>query len=87
MLAAYLQNGEAVIMKHAVVKACEEIKKNNLPAKLISIIHDEVIFEVEGKTTQLIVKDIDEQAMKDAGEHLKFRVPIAGEGIIGRDWY
>lgn len=47
MLSGYLQNGEAVIMKHAAVKWLREAKAEGLPYWWVNFVHDEYQTEAE----------------------------------------
>lgn len=85
MMAGYLQNTEAVIMKKAIQIANTYIAGYNIPAYLINFVHDEMIFEVEeGYEEQ--VKVICEDAICIAGEVLNLNCPMKGEGKIGKTW-
>lgn len=85
MMAAYLQGGEAVVMKLAVVIAVRDIKRLKLDAKLINVVHDEMIFECSlGDAEQ--VRIVTEESIKTAGELLKLKCPMKGEGKVGKTW-
>lgn len=87
MLAGFLQNGESCVVKHATVKSVEDIKKRRIPAKLINVVHDEIIFEVSGpKDLAFEVKKIVEQNIKLIGERFNLRCPMAGDGKVGKTW-
>lgn len=53
--------------------------------KRIGYFHDEVEFECEDGIADEVAKMI-EKAIEKAGEHLKLRVPLAGEGKVGINW-
>lgn len=53
--------------------------------KRIGYFHDEVEFECEDGIADEVAKMI-ERAIEKAGEHLKLRVPLAGEGKVGVNW-
>lgn len=85
MMAAYLQNGESIIMKKAIQIASLMISAYNIPAYLVNFVHDEMIWEVkEGHEEK--VRSICENAIKEAGDSLKLLCPHKGEGKIGKDW-
>lgn len=88
MLAGYLQNGESIIMKSAVVKFKKELDKRGLDYKLINIVHDEVILEIPDEPqTSEIVFGIVKDSIKQAGEMYNLRCPMQGSGAIGQNWY
>lgn len=47
--------------------------------------HDEVEFECEEEIADEIARMI-EKAIEKAGQHLKLKVPLAGEGKVGKSW-
>lgn len=51
----------------------------------IGYMHDEVEFEAQEEIAYEIA-DLIEKAIEKAGEHLKLRVPLAGEGKVGKNW-
>jgi DNA polymerase I len=83
MLSGYLQNGEAVIMKTAWC-----IAKENLPdgVRFINFVHDE--FVLAAKTEELANEalTICSDAIRQAGEVLKLKCPMKGNGSIGETW-
>jgi len=85
MMAAYLQGGEAIIMKLAVVLAIEKLKQTYTDARLINVVHDEMIFECSPQYAEA-TRVITEWSIKAAGEQLKLKCPMKGEGKIGRTW-
>lgn len=85
MMAAYLQGGEAIIMKYAVVLSVEEIRRRKLDAKLINVVHDEMIFESSFEHAE-DVRKLTEENIRIAGEMLKLKCPMKGEGKIGKNW-
>lgn len=51
----------------------------------IGYVHDEVEFECEEPIAEDVAKLI-EKAIEKAGQHLKIKVPLAGEGKVGKSW-
>lgn len=51
----------------------------------IGFFHDEVEFECDKEIAEEVSKMI-EKAIEKAGEHLKLKVPLAGEGKVGINW-
>ncbi len=85
MMAAYLQGGEAVIMKYAVVLSVEEIRRRKLDGKLVNVVHDEMLFECSPEHAEEIRK-LTEDNIRVAGEMLKLKCPMKGEGKVGTNW-
>lgn len=87
MLAGYLQNGEAVIMKHANVKWRKELKASCIPYRQVDFVHDEWQTEVMGTYEEAEeVGRLQRQAIKDTGEELELFCPLEGETKIGKNW-
>lgn len=96
MLAGYLQNGEAVVMKKANLLWREELKSRGiLPhIKQVNFVHDEWQTEVSGDYE--LAKDIAQiqsKSIKKAGELLGVRCPLEGSFLnshkqlsIGHNW-
>lgn len=88
MLAGYLQNGEAVIMKLANVLWRERADEAGLNYKQVNFVHDEWQTEVIGpKCDAELMGKIQRQAIVDAGEMLGVLCPLAGSTNIGKNWY
>lgn len=86
-LAGILQNGEAVVMKHAILKGLKEIKASGINAKIVGFIHDETQTEVNGTKEEADeVGRIQKQAIADVGLDLGFKCPLLGSADIGRTW-
>jgi len=87
MMAGYLQNGEAVIAKHWVVKWRTMAKAQGLWFKQVDFVHDEV--QVEVKTLEDAEKliAIQKSAMDEVNKDLDLFCPMDIEGKIGRTWY
>jgi len=79
---APVQGTAADIMKIAMRKVDEELKKTTLDAKLLLSVHDELIFEIkedEVKETSKIIKD----AMEDIP---KLKIPLEVNVSAGERW-
>lgn len=87
MLAGYLQNGEAVVMKHANILWRTEAKKLMLPFKQVDFVHDEWQTECSG-TLQEAEKlgEVQREAIRLVGIDLGIFCPLAGSTVIGRNW-
>ena len=86
MLAGYLQNGEAVIMKQANLLWQAQARKEGLLFKQVNFVHDEWQTEVYDLTTADRIGILKVQSIIDAGELLQLKCPLAGNAIIGRNW-
>ena len=51
----------------------------------IGYFHDELEFECEEQVAEEVA-DLIEKAITKSGEHLKLKVPLAGEGKVGKTW-
>lgn len=87
MLAGYLQNGEAVIMKHANVLWRTRAKAEGIPFKQVNFVHDEWQTEVYGTREQAErLGFIQRQALEDIGKELNVFCSLAGNTEIGKTW-
>lgn len=87
MLAGYLQNGEAVIMKTAMLKWYREAKEEGINFEVVDFVHDEwqtIVYG--GKPEAVRLGQLQRQALEDAGHDLGLYCPIAGSTIIGHNW-
>lgn len=89
MLAGYLQNGEAIIMKGATVDWQSKLRTEGIPFRLVTWPHDEWQTEVQddddiaGRVSQIQIESIRRQR-----EVLGFNLPLGGttsthDGFIG----
>lgn len=87
MLAGYLQNGEACIMKHANTIWQREVKKLGIPFHQVGFIHDEFQTEVLDQFDYPdVVGKIQAQSITQAGIELGVKCPQAGAYRIGEHW-
>lgn len=86
MLAGYLQNGEAVIMKRATVLWYYRAKSQGLKFKLIDLVHDEWVVEVYSKEDADKIGKLMCQALEEVGRDLGLLCPLKGEYKIGKTW-
>lgn len=76
-MSGYLQNGEVVVIKRAILKWHHKLK--DYDAKLVNVIHDEVQIECPNKMpVALEIAKIVADSFKEAGEDLKLKCPMAG---------
>lgn len=78
-----IQGSAADIIKIAMVRVCDRLKKENLEAKLILQVHDELILEAPKEEEQK-VKQILEEEMENA---LSLKVPLTVNIETGKSWY
>jgi len=92
-MSGYLQNGEAVIMKHATLLWDERLKQKGIDFKLVDMVHDE--WQTECPNDMGIALAIAEeqcQALEEVGRRLKLRCPLKGsygefpKYTIGNNW-
>jgi DNA polymerase-1 len=80
-----LQSAGGIVMKQASIFARERIIKKGYDALKVGDIHDEAQFDCElgcaDEVGKLLV-----QSLRDAGEELRFRVPLDGNYSIGLNW-
>lgn len=84
---APLQGTAADIMKIVMARIPKRLVSENLSAKMLLQVHDELIFEVldaEIDETLIIVKNVMENAFKINGVHIS--VPLDAEGGNGGNW-
>lgn len=86
-LAGYLQAGESIIMKRAASIWLPRLHKERLPFKWVGYIHDEYETQVYGdKDMAEYIAKIQMDSIRQAGEELNLRCPMAGSMSIGKDW-
>lgn len=86
MLAGYLQNGEAVIMKQANLLWQRKLKELGVWFKQVNFVHDEWQCEVEDLTTADLAGTIMIQSIVEAGEMFQLNCPLAGNSKVGSTW-
>jgi len=86
-LAGILQNGEACLMKHTLLRWHDVARKEGIKFKMVGFIHDEYQVEVigtEGEARHL--GKLQEQCMLEAGQELGFKIPTPGSSDVGKNW-
>ena len=87
MLAGYLQNGEAVITKHANILWRTRAKAEGIVFKQVNFVHDEWQTECYGTKEQAErLGEIQRQAIEDVGIELGVFCPLAGNTKVGKTW-
>ena len=96
VLAGYLQSGEAIIMKTALMRWREDFRRERIPYKLVNFVHDEWQTELLSDDMQLAqyAAEIQAESIRWAGEELGMRCPTKGsiygghdQLAIGRNWF
>ena len=88
MIAGYLQNGEAVVVKEVVDRSMRHFKEQGLPVCVVNIVHDEIQFEtVDDEKTYTYVGEYAKKQFEEVGKYFKVRCPLAGEVKYGYDWH
>ena len=78
-----IQGTAADIIKLAMVRVYNRLKTENLRAKLILQVHDELIVEAPEEETEE-VKHILKEEMENA---MKLDVPLTVDMAVGHSWY
>ena len=78
-----IQGTSADILKRALHLLHDEISGTN--AKLVNIVHDEVILECDANEAEAVCKKL-EKAMCDAGEEYVKKVPVKVDAHIAEEW-
>ena len=87
MLAGYLQNGEAVILKTANILWRDQLRKERIPFWQVGFIHDEWQTEtLDDDDLANYIADVQIQSIVKAGEMLELKCPLAGSKNIGYNW-
>lgn len=87
MLAGYLQNGEVLVMKHAMIKWHKDCKDEGHDFRLANFVHDEWQTIVRGnREIAERVAALQRNAIEWAGRELGVRCPLAGASNIGKTW-
>ena len=87
MMAGYLQNGEATVMKHANIKWKYELKKLGIRFSQVNFVHDEFQTEVYGdRELALEVGRIQAKMITEVGVEFGLNCPLAGEIKVGKNW-
>lgn len=68
-----IQGAEAYVMKHAIVRVNNLIKKKGYDARILTTVHDELLFEVSRKEP---IRYIEKKLKKEMEDHVSFKVPL-----------
>ena len=80
-----IQGTGADLLKLAVLLFDGEITKRNIPAKVVNLVHDEIVVETPEEHAEE-VKEVLEKAMKAAGKIVLKRVPVEVEVSLNERW-
>lgn len=87
MLAGYLQNGEAIIMKRGCIWWHNFLHREHTDFKFVNFVHDEWQTEVpDNDEIARRVVEIQTEAIRRQGDELHLNCPLAGSGVWGRNW-
>ncbi|MDR0919368.1 MAG: DNA polymerase I [Oscillospiraceae bacterium] len=78
-----IQGSAADIIKIAMVKVYNRLKKENINAKLILQVHDELIIETDKENS----KKIQELLIEEMSNAYKLNIPLYVEAHCGKNWY
>jgi len=86
-LAGILQNGEACLMKHSLLKWHSRARQEGINFKMVGFIHDEYQVEVTGTEEEAkTLGQIQADCMLETGQELGFKIPTPGSYDIGKNW-
>jgi DNA polymerase-1 len=78
-----IQGTAADIIKIAMVRVDERLKRENMQARLILQVHDELIVEAPEAESEKAAKILQEE-MENA---VQLSVPLTADAAIGKTWY
>ncbi|MBQ1452650.1 MAG: DNA polymerase I, partial [Ruminococcus sp.] len=78
-----IQGTAADIIKIAMIRVDERLKKEGLKARLILQVHDELIVEAPQDESMRVAMLLQEE-MENA---VKLEVPLTADAAVGRTWY
>ena len=88
MLAGYLQNGEAIVMKEATRIWQPKLRRERIPYWLDNFVHDEWVTKVpDERELADYVGRVQSDAIREAGENFKLRCPMKGNYRVGYNWF
>jgi len=84
-LTAYLQSGEAIVMKKASSIWKMELDERMVDYKVVNFVHDEWQTETTREHAETVAR-VQVEALKEAGRSLGMNISLEGEYKIGRNW-
>jgi DNA polymerase I-like protein with 3'-5' exonuclease and polymerase domains len=86
-LAGILQNGEAVLMKHSLLRWHDKARSLGIRFKMVGFIHDEYQVEVIGEEEEAkVMGQLIADTLLETGQELGFKIPTPGTFDIGKNW-
>ena len=87
-LAGILQNGEAVLMKHSLLRWHSKARQLGIKFKMVGFIHDEYQVEVQGERADAeAMGKLMSDTLLETGQELGFLIPTPGSYDVGRNWH
>jgi len=83
---APIQGSAADIIKLAMIEIHKEIKLKNIDAEMLLQVHDELIFEVESKNYENLVKNVKKIMQSVHLKYKNFSVPLTVDYGAGDNW-
>ncbi len=80
-----IQGTGADLLKLAVLMFDVEVKKHNLDAKLVNLVHDEIVVECKKENAESVKKCL-ERAMSTAGKIVLRDIPVGVESSVSQSW-
>ncbi|MDR2127270.1 MAG: DNA polymerase I [Prevotellaceae bacterium] len=77
-----IQGSAADIIKIAMIKIADKLKKENLSAKMILQVHDELVFDVKKKELEKVLNIISTEMQNAAS----IKVPLIADANYGSNW-
>lgn len=84
-MSSYLQSGESVIMKRAMIESYKEIKKLGIDGHQVAIVHDEMQYDSDAECAETVGKILQKNIIA-AGEYYGLRCPLGAEYMLGKNW-
>lgn len=87
MLSGYLQNGEAVVMKHACIYWRQKLHDLEIPFRLVNFVHDE--WQTLVPDNEEIIKtvcEIQQDSIRRQAERFNILCPLDAESAVGSNW-
>lgn len=87
VLAGILQNGESILMKHALLKWHSRAREQGFNFKMVGFIHDEYQTEIIGtKEEAEALGKLQAECLLETGQELGFIIPTPGSFDVGKNW-
>jgi DNA polymerase-1 len=80
-----LQSAGAIVAKQWIVETHKLMREHNIKFTQVAMVHDEIQASVPAEQAEQAGK-LMVQAAKNAGEVLKFRIPVDAEYSVGKSW-